>query len=224
VHLISSHPSTLRVLQKASSFYPLPYQVLSSILKTSHSIFSSNPNMQYSIAATILLALGCNIVTCAPHFKLTTRQSFQDTQTLAAAENWQTDTGTVSQFLSTAESLDPSDLVSQASTALSAELDELTRKSFLDLQFLQGNNPNTAVQAASTILVAQGTFQFVVNGLQGLADNGANMTPDDVTAAIQSINADRCGSVLPAIDQYFLAVGQLLGTDPLTAIRPTNCP
>jgi hypothetical protein len=101
--------------------------------------------MQYLITAVVLLALGCNIVICAPQFKLTARESFQDTQTLAAAENWQTDTGTVSQFLSTAESLDPSDLVSQASTALSAELNELNRKSFLDLLFLLSDNPNPAV-------------------------------------------------------------------------------
>jgi hypothetical protein len=73
-------------------------------------------------------------------------------------------------------------------------------------------------------LVDQGTFKVVVDGLQNLVDNGANMSPDDVTAAIQSINADRCSFVLPSIDTYFQAAGGLLqnGVN-LVANRPSQC-
>jgi hypothetical protein len=43
----------------------------------------------------------------------------------------------------------------------------------------------------------------VVNGLQALVNNGANMSPSDVSATIQSINTDRCSLVLLSIDTYF---------------------
>ncbi len=65
----------------------------------------------------------------------------------------------------------------------------------------------------------------VVNGLQALVDNGANMSPGDVSAAIQSINMDRCSLVLPSIDTYFQASGNHLKNGViLLANRPNNCP
>jgi hypothetical protein len=65
----------------------------------------------------------------------------------------------------------------------------------------------------------------VVNGLQALVDNGANMSPNDVSAAIQSINTDRCSLVLPSIDTYFQASGNLLKNGvTLLANSPDNCP
>jgi hypothetical protein len=65
----------------------------------------------------------------------------------------------------------------------------------------------------------------VVNGLQGLVDKGANMSSSDVSTAIQSINVDRCSLVLPSIDTYFQASGNLLNNGvTLLANRSDNCP
>jgi hypothetical protein len=172
--------------------------------------------MQYSIPLAILFALVFDIAACIP---LTIRQvALQDIDT--AQSNWDADTGIVSSFLSTAKSLDQADLTAQAGIALAAEKDELNWKAVLDSQFVFVSNPDSAA-----VLVDQGTFQIVVNGLQNLADNGATMTPDEVTTAVQSINQDRCTFVLPAIDQYFIAAGNLIDNgNILTAVRPTNCP
>jgi hypothetical protein len=177
--------------------------------------------MQYSIPLAILFASVFDIAACIP---LTIRQvALQDIDT--AQSNWDADTGIVSSFLSTAESLDQADLTAQAGIALAAEKDELNWKAVLDSQFVFVSNPDSAVQVANAVLVDQVTFQIVVNGLQNLADNGATMTPDEVTTAVQSINQDRCTFVLPAIDQYFIAAGNLIDNgNILTAVRPTNCP
>jgi hypothetical protein len=65
----------------------------------------------------------------------------------------------------------------------------------------------------------------VVNGLQALIENGANMSPSDVSATIRSINMNRCSLVLPSIDTYFQASGNLLNNGlTLLANRPDNCP
>jgi hypothetical protein len=180
--------------------------------------------MQYSIAAAILFALGSNIAHCGP---LISRQSNPPTlQDIADAQNqWASDTSKVSQFLSAAESLNSEDLVSQAATALANEMDELNQKAVLDNQFLFVSNPDENIQQANNELVDQGTFMVVVNGLQALVDNGANMSPSEVSAAIQSINTDRCSLVLPSIDTYFQASGNLLNNGvTLLANRPDNCP
>jgi len=180
--------------------------------------------MQYSITTAVFFILGSNIVHCSP---LIGRQSNPpSTQDIADAQNeWAADTSKVSQFLSAAESLDSGDLVTQATTALANEKDELIHKAVLDNQFLSVSNPDPNVQQANDTLVGQGTFMFVVNGLQALATNGASMSPSDVSAAILSINTDRCTFVLPAIDEYFTASGNLLNNgDVLVANRPDNCP
>jgi hypothetical protein len=180
--------------------------------------------MQYSITAAILFALGSNIAHCGP---LIAQQSNPPTlQDIADAQNqWASDTSKVSQFLSAAESLNSGDLVSQAATALANEKDELNHKAVLDNQFLFVSNPDENVQQANNELVDQGTFMVVVNGLQALVDNGANMSPSDVSAAIQSINMDRCSLVLPSINTYFQASSNLLNNGvTLLANRPNNCP
>ena len=115
--------------------------------------------------------------------------------------------------------------MSQAATALVNEKDELNHKAVLDNQFVFVSNPDKTVQQANNKLVDQGTFMVVVNGLQALVDNGANMSPSDISAATQSINSDRCLFVLPSIDAYFQASGNLLSSGvTILANRPNNCP
>ena len=141
--------------------------------------------MQCSITAVILPDLGSDIAHCGP---LITRQPNPPTlRDIADAQNqWASDTSKVSQFLSAAESFNSGDLVSQAVTALANEKDELNRKTVLDNQFLFVSRPDENVQQANIEMVGQGTFMVVVNGLQALADNGANMSQSDVSTTIQS--------------------------------------
>ncbi|KID93439.1 hypothetical protein MAJ_10593, partial [Metarhizium majus ARSEF 297] len=146
----------------------------------------------------------------------------------AAARSWQRDTGVVSQFLSTAESMSPQQLQQQARGALAAENDELNHKAVLDQMFLTGarRNRDATVRQANNVLDTQGTFQFVVDGLQTLSRRGARMSPGQVSAMIRAINRDRCPQVLPAIDAYMAAAagaGAGQTGNALRAIRPSNC-
>ncbi|EFY95054.1 hypothetical protein X797_010451 [Metarhizium robertsii] len=144
----------------------------------------------------------------------------------AAARSWQRDTGVVSQFLSTAESMSPQQLQQQARGALAAENDELNHKAVLDQMFLTGarRNRDATVRQANNVLDTQGTFQFVVDGLQTLSRRGARMSPGQVSAMIRAINNDRCPQVLPAIDAYMAAAAGAGQTgNALRAIRPSNC-
>jgi hypothetical protein len=180
--------------------------------------------MKYSTTAAMLFLLGSKIAHCGP---IISRQGNLPTlQNIADAQNqWASDTSKVSQFLSVAESLNSRDLVSQAAIALANEKDELCHKAVLDNQFIFVSNPDKNVQHANNELVDQGTFLAVVNGLQALVDNGAHMSPSDVSAAIKSINMGRCSLVLPSIDTYFQASGNLLNNGvTLFANRPNNCP
>lgn len=143
-----------------------------------------------------------------------------------AQQAWQRDTGTVSNFLSNAESMTPQQLQRQARIALNAENDELTHKGVLDQMFLSGSRKNrdATVKQANNVLETQGTFQFVVDGLQTLSTRGARMTPNQVSRMILAINQDRCPQVLPAIDTYMAAAeGVVQSGNNLRAIRPTNC-
>jgi len=175
--------------------------------------------MQYS---TLLLALLPAIASAAP--ALTARQT-PSIQDIADAQNqWASDTSKVSQFLSAAPSLSGQDLADQAAAALSSENDELTHKAVLDNTFVFVTPANSDVQNANNILVDQGNFAFVVNGLNDLATNGASFDQDHINAAISNINAVRCNAVLPAIDTYFQAAGQVLQNGvTLQANRPDNC-
>ncbi|KAI1076717.1 hypothetical protein F5B20DRAFT_307382 [Whalleya microplaca] len=141
-----------------------------------------------------------------------------------AANKWSADTSKVSQFLSAASSLSGHHLVEHATVALSAEKDELIHKGVLDQQFLAPSSPNRAVIVANNILVDQGTFQFVVDGLTILSNHGASLSRKQVNSIISQINEVRCGRVLPAIDTYFRASSELLHNDlTLVATRPNNC-
>jgi hypothetical protein len=219
----SSHPSLITSAQHFNLFLFLSYQIY---LLSSFKLVSSDKfifTMHFSTAATILFALGSNV---AHSYPLTYRQSNPPTlnEIQTAQSEWSSDTTKVSQFLSVAESLSPEDLVAQAETAFTNEYDELYHKAVLDNQFVFVANPDANVQQANNELVDQGTFNVVLAGLQNLKANGLNMTPDEVSSLIQSINGDRCSFVLPSIDTYFQAAENLLGSAvTLTANRPTNC-
>ncbi|EFY91648.1 hypothetical protein J3459_008671 [Metarhizium acridum] len=143
-----------------------------------------------------------------------------------AARAWQRDTGVVSNFLSNAESMGSQQLQQQARIALSAENDELNHKAVLDQMFLKGSpkDRKASVRQANNVLDTQGTFQFVVDGLQTLSRRGARMSPGQVSSMVRAINQDRCPNVLPAIDSYMAAAaGAGQGGRALKAIRPTQC-
>ncbi|KAF8851308.1 hypothetical protein BDZ45DRAFT_696043 [Acephala macrosclerotiorum] len=129
---------------------------------------------------------------------ITPKRQVSETIT-AAANSWRNDTGTVSAFLDYAVSLlpnSPSDFLEHAATALAAELDELTHKAVLDKFFLLNTTqPNHAVSDADSILVTDGTFQYVVDSLTDISKTGRLVN-------VLSINAVRCTYVLPAIDTY----------------------
>ncbi|KAI0398994.1 hypothetical protein F4802DRAFT_82602 [Xylaria palmicola] len=143
-------------------------------------------------------------------------------QALADAQNqWRADTSRVSQFLSAAPTLSGEGLATAAAAALASEQDELTHKAVLDGALLA---TDARVRAADDVLVAQGTFQSVVDALQQLTDSGAAMSPADVAALVARTNTVRCGRVLPAIDTYFRVTGEKLNNGGfLVATRPNNC-
>ncbi|KYK57977.1 hypothetical protein DCS_04990 [Drechmeria coniospora] len=148
-----------------------------------------------------------------------------DTAMAGARNQWRADTVVVSRFLSMAESFSPSQIESEAATALAAENDELTHKAILDRQFISSATPDKAVVDANDVLEIQGTFQFIVDGLKRLSTGGSVMSPQQISATIRAMNEDRCAQVLPSIDVYFAAVDTLLQDTNLTqAKRPTNCP
>ncbi|OAP56181.1 hypothetical protein AYL99_09360 [Fonsecaea erecta] len=153
---------------------------------------------------------------------LTARQ-VEDIST--AQNNWAADTGVVSTFLSNAVTFSGADLVAQAQNALDHENDELKHKAALDAVFLNVANPNSLVVQANNVLVNQGTFESVVSNLQNFVTFGADFDAEEIAGLVGDINNVRCAQVLPAIDQYFQAVGDVLqnGIDVL-AVRPTNCP
>ncbi|KAK8927532.1 hypothetical protein H634G_05208 [Metarhizium anisopliae BRIP 53293] len=144
-----------------------------------------------------------------------------------AARAWRNDTGTVSNFLSNAESMDPQELQRQGKIALDAENDELLHKAVLDRMFLNGTAAarDAGVADANDVLVNQDTFQFIVDGLTLMSKRGSTMKPDEVKTLVRAMNQDRCPYVLPAIDKYMAAAqGAVPGGDKsLKAYRPTNC-
>ncbi|PHH62867.1 hypothetical protein CDD81_6585 [Ophiocordyceps australis] len=141
-----------------------------------------------------------------------------------AQMGWRNDTMVVSRFLSTAETMSPQQLSSEASIALDAELDELTHKKVLDRKFTQGFGQDQVVLQANNVLEGQQTFQFVVDGLKDFKENGETMPPQEVSRKIRAINTDRCGQVLPSIDKYMTAAaGVLQQPEVPKAYRPTNC-
>ncbi|KAI1130786.1 hypothetical protein F5Y10DRAFT_262729 [Nemania abortiva] len=175
--------------------------------------------MQYSIATIVSIVLACaSPLAQALPANLESRATNQQ---LADAQNqWRADTARVSQFLSAVPTLSGSALQSAASAALGSENDELLHKKVIDGAF--GSNPD--IVGANNVLVNEGTFQAVVNALAELANNGANMSPSQISTLLQQTNNVRCGKVLPAIDTYFHVVGEVLQNGGFeVATRPNNC-
>ncbi|KAF2100981.1 hypothetical protein NA57DRAFT_55051 [Rhizodiscina lignyota] len=151
------------------------------------------------------------------------RQMPSAAQINQAIQAWQADTATVSAFLDAAANLgnfaSNADFESQALTATNAEKDELTHKAVLDMEF--PGQSNAQIVQANQVLVADNTFQNVVDQLQEMSVLGESRASADVT----NINNDRCVHVLPCIDVYF-AQGAIAAGDsgaPLTAARPAAC-
>ncbi|KAM3433925.1 hypothetical protein NHJ13734_006226 [Beauveria thailandica] len=144
-----------------------------------------------------------------------------------AAQTWQGDTKTVSNFLSHAETLSPQELQEQGTLAFSAIKDEMVQKAVLDKVFLNGTVEarDARVVLANDTLSNQGITAFVVDGLALFSNIGAKLTPEDVTIFVRAVNQDRCANVLPSIDAYLSAAEVFLGSGNGTfkAIRPSNC-
>lgn len=177
--------------------------------------------MQYSLTAVLPAVLACFFpLTQALPSGLASRASIQQ---IADAQNeWEHDTGSVSQFLSALPGFlgQAFEITASAQAALIAETDELTHKQVLDAAF--GSDPR--IVAANDILVTQGKFQFVVDSLTNLQNNGGSLSSEEITQLLQSTNAVRCGYVLPAIDVYFrVAAEKLNNGGTLVAVRPNNC-
>lgn len=140
----------------------------------------------------------------------------QSAQVQSAVSAWQSDTGVVSNFLNQGASItDNAKFQPAAAEGHRAEVDELGHKAILEAYL--GGVP--AVQQAKATLEG-GAFQLVVDKLQEMADQGTSAVAD-----IDTINADRCVSVLPNIDAYFKAAADFMGNanQVQQSIRPTAC-
>ncbi|TGJ85505.1 hypothetical protein E0Z10_g3275 [Xylaria hypoxylon] len=176
--------------------------------------------MQYSLSTMLPIALASLFsLTQALPSGIASRSSV--TQQLADAQNdWRADTSMVSQFLSAVPTLQGSKLEAAAQVALDAENDELLHKKVLDQNF----SSDPRIVQANDVLVNQRTFQSVVDALANFAQNGASMTPGEISTLLQQTNSVRCSQVLPAIDTYFSVTGEKLNNGgSLLATRPTNC-
>lgn len=138
-----------------------------------------------------------------------------------AVAAWQQDTGFIS-FLDYAAGLQPTFTLSlaffaNAQAAFAAEIDELSHKAVLDSNFIYIGLLNQAVINAYEILVTQGTFMQIVNGLTDMA-NTRNLVQ------LAKINDVRRAQVSLAIDAYLVAVIQALGNPVVfTTMRPAAC-
>lgn len=182
--------------------------------------------MQITNTIPALLLLLPSLALAAPARSHAKRQAASDQQLRDAANAWQADTVAVSNFLSKAATLSGQDLRDQASVALGRENDEaMPQKMIIDSVLLNTGLPESDnVNTASNVLVNQGTFQFVVDGLSDLALNGLAFDQATISSKVDAINNDRCGSVLPAIDMYFQAVEDFVQDGvALTAQRPDQC-
>jgi hypothetical protein len=173
------------------------------------------------ISAAAVMALLPALGAAGP---ITKRQATGPTadQLALAVDRWQADTVAVSSFLDLAPTFtDELAFINAAQSALNSENNELVHKAIIDMTFFN------VIGAANNTLVTRGTFDIVVAGLQTLVNNGLA-----ALNTIPSINQNRCGNVLPAIDMYFFAVENALTTFPggLTipvpfggAVRPSAC-
>jgi hypothetical protein len=133
-----------------------------------------------------------------------------------AATAWQSDTQFVSAFLelAVADGKGASVVTKNAQSALDHEKDELNHKKVIDQFFGTGNSQ---INTANNVLVNQGTFQAVVNGLADFAAHGGNANTNPTTLA-----SNRCKQVLPAIDMYFQQVAAVTKTKALVAPVPAG--
>ena len=188
--------------------------------------------MKYTAIAhmSILLSLCSGITAVA--IQRSTAPNANDIKTAVYA--WRADTGTVSEFLNNAGGrtfANNAAFHTAAVNAYNAELDELTHKKVLDNEL----PASSQLKQANTTLVADGTFQSVVNLLDSLKSLQYSQK-NAIATAVKQINfghgsvAGRCAAVLPAIDTYFSQAAQevekLDGDSSLNgvrAIRPTAC-
>lgn len=133
-----------------------------------------------------------------------------------AVSQWHDDTAAVSAFLQAGEVGSQQTFELSASDALGREVSELNSKMVIDA-FFGTNNAN--INAANNVLVTEGNFQDVVNGLMDFAMNGLSAQTNIVTLA-----ENRCSTVLPAIDVYLAEVNKVAGNGVVTAVRPTGIP
>jgi hypothetical protein len=176
--------------------------------------------MQYSALFLAFATLALAAPTTMPKRQFPTQFNPKEDIT-AAAKAWLQDTASVSSFLDFATSTFPSsppNLLSKGVFALNAEKDELDHKMILDNFFIfETRTPNEDVIEAFNILVTEGKFQKVVDGLQDISTTG-NL------ADVAIINKNRCKNVLPAIDVYFKAVAEATGqSEFVPAVRPAAC-
>lgn len=171
--------------------------------------------MQYStLAFAVLPALAL----AAPQFPV----PFNPAEDVAAAAlHWHDDTMTVSQFLdfgATAGAKNDPQLKAKALVAYNAEVDELNHKGVLDAYFgtLNSSSAPANLVSASQVLVQDGTFQLVVDGL-------FNISQDGNLHIITKINKDRCRFVLPAIDAYINAGAAAAGQSIPVSVKPAAC-
>ena len=158
---------------------------------------------------------GAFLSACSISFGLPTQQFPSPSEISDAAKLWAQDTAKVSQFLDTAATLSGAEFLSAASSALSAEKDELIHKQVLDTALGQAS----IIQNANKTLVLEGTFQMVVDLLQDMASNGVSRI-----ANVDKINNVRCPRVLPAIDAYFAAAARQVKKGPqVLATFPKVC-
>jgi hypothetical protein len=133
-----------------------------------------------------------------------------------AVGQWHDDTAAVSAFLQTGEVGSQQNFELSASDALGREISELNSKAVIDAFF---GTSNTNISDANNVLVTQGNFQDVVNGLTDFTQNGLNAQTNIVTLA-----ENRCATVLPAIDVYFAEVNKVAGNGISKAVRPIGIP
>jgi hypothetical protein len=147
---------------------------------------------------------------------LTKRDPTAD-QIFASINAWINDVHNVNQFLNVAQTLSPTDLATQATTALGFAQDEPSQ---LQIESDLSNLSDAGKQAVSAL---QGNFGNVVNSLQGII--AAPGDADQVLGFLEIINGVRCSIVLPSLDILWPAAADASGAppNPPKAERPNAC-
>jgi hypothetical protein len=175
-------------------------------------LFQTKIRAMYFINLLSVLALS------ATADQLLQKRTISNQDLINAATAWQSDTQFVSAFLELAVTDGKGAIVvtSNAQFALDHENDEVNHKNVIDQFF---GTSNAQINAANNVLVTQGNFQDVVNGLADLAAHGGSATTDPTTLA-----SNRCQKVLPAVDTYFKQVAIVTNTEALVAPVPAGVP